>query len=343
MAAGQGIFISSVLYYKYRNPKPEIKYFSLYLLSFSLIILYWTTFWINNMIGSPLPFVNFGEPLAFILAPALYFYITEKNSAFWPHALPALLPIIFLTPIYLDFYLGISWAWYTEIAPHVYFVWTTLNIIQISIYIILIEQHDRSNPVPVEQKFGLLGYAAGIFLYLIMLQTNSLTLLSGYIDYIICALMIFMVYKTSYKSFLVKNLFSQPVNQVEIEKGDKIIEEVKAVLAKDKYYLNPSFKLNDLAELVNQPRHVLSKVLNDNYNISFNDFINEYRIRHAEYLLKTTNDKLYSVALDSGFSNKVSFINNFKKIHNITPAVFRKQNLEGDTSSLSYYPTAATS
>lgn len=327
MTAGQGIFIATVLFFKYRKPKPEIKYFSLYLISFSIIILYWTTFWINNMIGKPLPFVNFGEPFVFVLAPALYFYITEKKSVFWPHLLPALIPVIFILPRYMDYFFNLTWSWYFEsVGTYAYIIWTTLNIIQIIIYFILIEQQDRSNPVPVEQKFGLLAYGGGMIIYLAMIFSNSTNAFNGYLDYFVCASIMAMVYITSYKSFLVKNLFIPPVNQIEFEKGDKILEDARKALLKEKAFLNPSFKLNDLAEMIDQPRHILSKVLNENYNTSFNDFINEYRIKHSEQLLITTNDKLYAVALDSGFSNKVSFINNFKKINGVTPAVFRNNH-----------------
>ena len=136
MTAGQGLFISSVLYYKYKNQKPEVKYFSLYLISFSVIIFYWTLFWINNQIGKPLTFINFGEPFVFLLAPSLYFYVTEKKSAFWPHVLPALIPVLMLTPRYLQVYGDITWTWYLDNMTNAYTIWTSLNIIQIAIRVV---------------------------------------------------------------------------------------------------------------------------------------------------------------------------------------------------------------
>ena len=73
----------------------------------------------------------------------------------------------------------------------------------------------------------------------------------------------------------------------------------------------------------------ISQVLNEHMNQNFFDFINRYRIEWVKELLSdpgNNDQKIFSLAYDSGFNSKSTFYNLFKKTVGVTPTVFRQQN-----------------
>ena len=62
---------------------------------------------------------------------------------------------------------------------------------------------------------------------------------------------------------------------------------------------------------------------------NFNDFINYYRVAYIVDRIKAgdlKNYTLYALASKAGFSNKTSFVNAFKKVHNCTPSQYLVEN-----------------
>jgi len=62
----------------------------------------------------------------------------------------------------------------------------------------------------------------------------------------------------------------------------------------------------------------------------FRDFINSYRIRHALTLLDDFEKKnltIESVAYESGFNNRTSFYNAFKKQTDKLPSAYLKEKV----------------
>ncbi len=112
----------------------------------------------------------------------------------------------------------------------------------------------------------------------------------------------------------------------EIQAGE-IVTKLKETLSKDKSYLNNELTLSNLADQLSVSPHYLSQVINEKLNTSFYNLINEYRVEEAKRLLKESNgDKtILQIAFDSGFNNKVSFNNYFKRHTGMTPKDFIKQ------------------
>lgn len=106
---------------------------------------------------------------------------------------------------------------------------------------------------------------------------------------------------------------------------DKIIYlfEVKEI------YKNPNLTLTDVALHIETNRNIISKVINQEFSMNFNDFVNE---RRAEAVIKQLKDgahvknTLISIALDSGFNSKATFNRAFKKHTGTTPRQFITQN-----------------
>jgi AraC-like DNA-binding protein len=67
---------------------------------------------------------------------------------------------------------------------------------------------------------------------------------------------------------------------------------------------------------------VLSKMINQGFNLNFNDFINYYRIEAVKEKIKNGEQKtqtLLGIAYDCGFNSKATFNRAFKKATNQSP------------------------
>lgn len=110
----------------------------------------------------------------------------------------------------------------------------------------------------------------------------------------------------------------------------KIKTEILHYLGSQEAYLNPSLKIADLASAIGYPAHHVSQVLGEQMNTNFYDIINRYRVEKAQELLQS--DRLNKISVQAigqecGFSSKTSFYRAFKKVTNMTPMQFVRQNI----------------
>ena len=111
-------------------------------------------------------------------------------------------------------------------------------------------------------------------------------------------------------------------DQVEDQK-----EKLLNLIDTEKLYLNPQISLADLAERMSLSSKHLSQVINQSFDKSFFDFINSYRVREVQRILKESNDDKLTVLeamYEAGFNSKSSFNTAFKKETGQTPTEFRK-------------------
>nr|NQU89339.1 helix-turn-helix transcriptional regulator [Bacteroidota bacterium] len=94
-------------------------------------------------------------------------------------------------------------------------------------------------------------------------------------------------------------------------------------------FLDPLISLEKLAKHVKIPKNQLSQVINTETGLSYNDYINKYRIQQAQSIISKLNgngETLLGVAYDVGFNSKSTFNTAFKKFTGKTPSEYRKQN-----------------
>lgn len=100
--------------------------------------------------------------------------------------------------------------------------------------------------------------------------------------------------------------------------------KLRAIMQDSQPYRNNHLKLDDLAQLVGINSHYLSQIINEQYQKSFYDFVNEYRAKSAaDLLLADENSSVTQVAYSAGFNNRASFNSEFKKHIGMTPSQYR--------------------
>jgi AraC-like DNA-binding protein len=108
-------------------------------------------------------------------------------------------------------------------------------------------------------------------------------------------------------------------NSPEIEHWKSKIE---TLIQDEKWYQNSELTLLDLAKKLGTNVSVISKTINQGFEMNFNDCINSYRIKAVKNSLadgEHKNSTLLGIAFDSGFNSKATFNRAFKKNTGKTP------------------------
>lgn len=113
--------------------------------------------------------------------------------------------------------------------------------------------------------------------------------------------------------------------------GERIenLEEWKSktiqLMEQNQLYQNPSLTLSEVAKYLNTTSKQVSQIINQGFQLNFNDFINEYRTKAVIEQLKAgahQQKSLLGIALECGFNSKSTFNRAFKKVTNRTPKRF---------------------
>ena len=98
--------------------------------------------------------------------------------------------------------------------------------------------------------------------------------------------------------------------------------KVEELIEKESLYKNPELTLSEVAKSLETNTSIISKAINQGFQMNFNDFINNYRIEAVKTCLKNNEHKkstLLGIALDCGFNSKATFNRAFKKSTGVSP------------------------
>ena len=98
----------------------------------------------------------------------------------------------------------------------------------------------------------------------------------------------------------------------------KIIE----LLQNQKLFEDPELSLTQVAKQLKTNPSIISKVINQGFQLNFNDFINKHRIDAVKKKLQAGELKtqtMLGIAFDSGFNSKATFNRAFKKLTGLSP------------------------
>jgi len=278
-------------------------------------------------------YLQIGLSAYFMIGPFLYFYVKSKLSPIevaikWKCHLATLITLVLGVGVIYPY------SKYPEIWSDYYwlFYYQWLTYIVMSGYLI-------------KDKFKLLVSKATI-------EQNDIWLLSIFIGNTIIW---FAHYSASYTSYIVGALsfsfvfyllgllYVFRVKNKAVIKPEKyadkkmthddaqyLIDKLALLMEEQALYIDPNLTMPQLAKKLNILTPRLSQLVNDNLNKSFTLFVNEYRIKKAQSLLKQEKPmKMESISDQCGFNSNSTFYAVFKKITGTTPAKYRDGDKKG--------------
>lgn len=87
-------------------------------------------------------------------------------------------------------------------------------------------------------------------------------------------------------------------------------------------------KLSNLAESIGYDYSYLSRLFKKMVGMSFNAYLNHYRLSNACYLMENTDNSILCCAMMSGYSSLRNFNRNFKMHFGVTPKEYKKKLLQ---------------
>lgn len=357
LGVSHGLFLAVVLWFKKQNRNAN-RVFALLILSITYHLFDYAMS-ISGMVFQMPHLMLSSYPLLFVIAPLFYLYILSflngGLSLDWKiglHFIPAVLLLILFLPFYLkpgsykiDYLLSIGASGFEEV-PGEQFVIMGAQVIQLFIYLLFsyrlvnqryqLYQMRKANQV---KKFRWLNYATLVLLSFVILYAIFLVLLivnKQYrveTDYVIAVTLSMLLFAAGYVALVQPELFAEGLNGngrklLKEEASQSVKSRLENWMGRKKPYLLEDLKISDLAEALDIPIHHLSEVINQEYQLNFFDFVNQYRIEEAKRLLvhpEYQDQKILAIAFDTGFSNKGTFNRVFKKFTGQTPSAYRKK------------------
>ncbi|HVG41897.1 MAG TPA: helix-turn-helix domain-containing protein [Chitinophagaceae bacterium] len=297
------------------------------------------------------------------------------NPKTFLHFIPAVLVFFAMLPFYtmpasekLNFMKGLTNGKSIKI-PADQLVFMTLHVLQTVGYIFvaykLIRKKEEefkhsSADVLVVKKLEWLNtfnlcFSAYFLLYLILVIL--LTVINSYhvqLDYIMLLITSGSMYAIGYAAIQSPEVFQAmpelPLQQLETDveaekqlprngsKHSELKDKLLLYMEANKPYLKSDLKISELADLLSVPSYQLSQVINDEFLVSFYDFINKYRVEEAKKLLveDSRNYKILAIAYEVGFNSKATFNRVFKKFTDMTPSEFKEKILAVKNASASF-------
>lgn len=108
-----------------------------------------------------------------------------------------------------------------------------------------------------------------------------------------------------------------------------IEKKLLELFEKEKIYTQPELNLNDISTRLNTNRTYISRIINQQFGLSFCDFTNKYRIEEACKILADPEKNhlgMKEVSVRAGFAGESSFYRIFNKEKGMAPGEWRKVN-----------------
>ena len=128
---------------------------------------------------------------------------------------------------------------------------------------------------------------------------------------------------------LIKDERQQPVKNLKEYNQNQLRDKLMELFAEGKVYKNSDLKITQVSMKLQTNRTYVSQLINNEFNCSFSEFVNEYRIIEAKKLLADQFYENYSLDYISetvGFGSLNTFIRVFKDSEGTTPGRFRDDN-----------------
>lgn len=348
-----GFFIFFLLLFKKEQDKVARLLIGAFVLINSLFIFHIFLFLTNLKFRAP-HILYMSSITIYLYGPLIYFYFKRvalnykfKKSDLL-HLLPTLLILVIFTPVFLlpaqeklNIMLDVGAF---DRRPYLLFTVST-KIISLLIYGGLLlrlyfkTKDRRLMLIPALQKW-MVSIVLFVEIYVVAYLVYGIILMNviPYYQFLFnfqISIIASMVLYIGYISYLQPGLFQIERGLKKVQKyykssltpsySKELKEKLLYLLETDKIYKQNNISLDILSEQLDTTRHNTSQVINENFNVSFFELINKYRIEEALTILKSDTKKkmnIIEVAYEVGFNNKVSFNKSFKKHLAQTPSQY---------------------
>ena len=116
--------------------------------------------------------------------------------------------------------------------------------------------------------------------------------------------------------------------EVKTDLEDKLQNQLIELFEIRKIYRHSDLRITMVSESIGTNRTYISRLINDEFHMNFNEFVNSYRIKEAKKLLANEDNSSYTlehIADQSGFGSVASFLRVFKAIEGVTPGQYKKK------------------
>ncbi|MEQ3656005.1 MAG: helix-turn-helix domain-containing protein [Dokdonia sp.] len=258
-----------------------------------------------------------------LILDSFYFYADgrDKDLSFW-YQMSGLISMLFYLYLSLKKYFLYKNLAFQEVsfAENVLFKWIRNFLIAFSVILVLRVLFFISNP-----EWGQFG--SKFWYYMCFSLLFYYIALSGYFNTIKVPFELDLsLLGTINKVPLNTSTPPQPKAQDHISVDYQTYKaQILKLMKTEQLYKNPSLTLTDIATELDTNRNVISKVINLEFKMNFNDFINSLRLEEVIHKYKEGQQKtntLLGIALECGFNSKSTFNRAFKKQFRQTPREF---------------------
>lgn len=359
ISIAQGLFLISLIFI--RGSKNQLASAFICTMLVIMIITNLGYFVIRTSLMQYVPQL-FGIPFGMMLlfGPLFYFYAQSVidpafrwKKVYWIHFIPYLLQLFINLPLLMadkTFWLSFIHTFLAgegqiRLTEKVVFAIQDLQLLTYLVFAVRWIQSAKKNMGNAQYIISVsaritwlteLTWCFSLFLFIVC-SAYVLVLINGkynpVTNYLYTLITSGIIYFIAYKLVLNPELISpdfarkyRAYMQFIGEDGERYLQKLKSLMNETKIFTNPDLKLSLLADQLGLPSHQVSKLINEKFGKSFNDYVNEYRV--AEFIRRMNEGEnksytIYGIALEVGFNSKSSFNTAFKKITGKTPSDYK--------------------
>ena len=133
----------------------------------------------------------------------------------------------------------------------------------------------------------------------------------------------------SHENEIIEEIDFETIKPSEIQSEEILQLKVRIIslFETEKLSQNAELTLTEIAKKLNTNISVISKAINQGFQMNFNDFVNQYRVQEVKKAFEKGEHKkttLLGIAFDCGFNSKATFNRAFKKNTGFSPKEFLK-------------------
>lgn len=126
-----------------------------------------------------------------------------------------------------------------------------------------------------------------------------------------------------------KQKMKYSTSSISEDRMEKAIALLKTLMEEERLFLDPDLSLKKLAQRLNIHYNHLSRIINERYGMSFNNYINGFRIAEAQKRLadpSSRNENILNIIYEVGFYSKSTFNAAFRRVTGMSPSEYRKKH-----------------